>query len=333
MIHATDQRALVLFPGALGDFVCFLPALRALAQAASVDLFARSEFVDLAPESVRVRSLERYEINRLFVCGAAAEDKLRVFFSRYASAYSWMGSGQQQFVRQLQRLCQGRAHIFPFQPELSGRHPSEYYLTCIHCSDPPVPQISLKPQAIAWSAAYWARHSLEGSQVLIVAPGSGAEEKNWPLPSFFSVIGWWRDQIGGEAVVVLGPVEEERDGLESILQPGCKVARGLSLAELAAIIARGDLYLGNDSGVTHIAAALGIATVAIFGPSDVQKWRPQGKRVRILKHDIECAPCSVVAMKSCGHRSCLRALKPAEVIGQLNTIREQSHLDKGGGRD
>ncbi len=333
MTHTTDQRALVLFPGALGDFVCFLPVLRSLAHAASVDLLARSEFADLAPESVRVRSLERYEINRLFVCGAVAEDKLRDFFSRYASVYSWMGSGQQQFVRQLQDLCQGRAHIFPFQPELSGRHQSEYYLTCINCSDPPVPQISLKPQAMTWSAVYWARHSLEGSQVLIVAPGSGAKEKNWPLPFFAAVIGWWRDQIGGEAVVVLGPVEEERGGLDPSRLTGCKVARGLILAELAAIIARSDVYLGNDSGVTHIAAALGISTVALFGPSNGQKWRPQGKRVHILKHEIECAPCSVAAMKSCGHRSCLRALKPDEVIEQLHALLEQSRLDKGGGRD
>jgi ADP-heptose:LPS heptosyltransferase len=329
----TDQRALVLFPGALGDFVCFLPALRRLAEATSVDLFARSGFADLAPESVRVSPLERYEINRLFVCGAGAEERLRAFISRYAAVYSWMGSGQRQFVRQLQDLCQGQAQIFPFQPELPGRHQSEYYLTCIHCSDSPVPQISLKPQAVARSAAYWAQHSLEGFPVLVVAPGSGAREKNWPLPSFAAVIGWWRDQIGGKTVVVLGPAEEERGGLEPILLPGCTVARGLTLAELAAILARSDLYLGNDSGVTHMAAALGIPTVALFGPSDAQKWRPQGKRVRILKHEIECAPCSVAAMKSCGHRSCLGALKPAEVIGQLRALLEQRRLDKGGGRD
>ena len=333
MTDATDQRALVLFPGALGDFVCFLPTLRLLAQAASVDLFARSEFADLAPESVRVRSLERYEINRLFVCGAAAEDKLRVFFSRYASVYSWMGSSRRQFVRQLQDLCQGRARIFPFQPELSGRHQSEYYLTCIGCRNSPVPQISLKTQAMAWSAAYWARHTLEGSQVLTVAPGSGAKEKNWPLLSFAAVIGWWREQIGGEAVVVLGPVEEERGGLEPILRPGCKVARGLSLAELAAIIARSDLYLGNDSGITHLAAALGTPTLALFGPSDVQKWRPQGERVRVIRRAVECAPCAIAVMKACRHRTCLCALEPAEVIQQLQAMLGRSHLDKGGGRD
>ena len=127
----------------------------------------------------------------------------------------------------------------------------------------------------------------------------------------------------------------DRDPVLKDMPPpaGCTVARGLSLAELAAIIARSELSLGNDSGVTHMAAALGIPTVALFGPSDVQTWRPQGKRVRILTHEIECAPCSVAAMKSCGHRSCLRALKPAEVIEQLHALLEQSRLDKGGGRD
>lgn len=329
----TDQRALALFPGALGDFMCFLPALQVLAQKASVDLFAQSDFADLAPKNVRVRSLERYEINKLYVCGAVADDKLRLFFARYNSTYSWMGSGHQLFIRQLKELCQGRAHIFPFQPEPPGRHQSEYYLACIDCSDSPASQISLKPEATAWGAEYWARQSLEGSQVLSVAPGSGAREKNWPLPYFAEVIEWWRGQIGGKAVVLLGPVEEERGGLEPILRSGCKVARELNLAELAAIISRSDLYIGNDSGVTHMAAALGIPTVALFGPSDVKRWRPQGKRVSIVKHEIECAPCSVATMKSCGHRDCLRALKPGKVIGQLKVMWEQSHLDKGGGRD
>lgn len=333
MSDASEQRALVLFPGALGDFVCFLPALRQLAQAVSVDLFARSDFADLVPKSVRVFSLERYEISRLFICGAAEEDRLGVFISRYGAVYSWMGSGQQQFVRQLQDLCRGRAHIFPFQPELPGRHQSEYYLTCINCSDPPLPQISLKPQAVAWSAAYWAQHSLEGFQVLIVAPGSGAKAKNWSLSSFADVIEWWRDQIGGKTVVVLGPVEDERSRLEPILLPGCKMVSGLTLAELAAVLSRSDLYLGNDSGVTHMAAALGTPTVALFGPSDAQRWRPQGKRVRVLKHEIECAPCSDTAMKSCGHRSCLGALKPFEVIGELRALLVQRRLDKVVGRD
>ncbi len=298
-----------------------------------MDLLAQSEFADLAPQNVHMGSLERYEISKLFVCGAVLDERLREFFARYTSVYSWLGSGQQPFVRQLRELCQDRAYIFPLEPESLDRHQSEYYLACIQCSDSPALRIELKPQAVAWGAEYWARQSLEASQVLLVAPGSGAREKNWPAQYFTEVIKWWRDQIGGKTVAMLGPVEEERGGFEPILRSGCKVARGLDLAGLAALVSRANLYIGNDSGVTHMAAALGIPTVALFGPSDVQRWRPQGKQVFVLKHEIECAPCSAATMKSCGHRSCLRALRPAEVIERLRELWEHRCLDKGGGRD
>jgi ADP-heptose:LPS heptosyltransferase len=319
--QAIGQRTLVFFPGALGDFICFLPALCALAQTVFVDLFARSEFADLVPEKVRVRSLECYEVNRLFVSGADNEDKMRSFFAGYASTYSWMGSGQDVFVRQLQNLCQGRARIFSFDSEATERHQSEYYISCLPVVDSEslIPRIPLKPEARAWSADYWARHSFDGRQVLILAPGSGAREKNWPARSFAAVAEWWREQRGGECLVILGPVEEERGGFEPLVRQ-YKTARNLTLAELAALIARGDLYLGNDSGISHLAAALGIPTLSLFGPSNVKKWRPQGERVRIINRMLECAPCAIAVMKHCGHRSCLSALEPAEIIQQLQTM-------------
>ncbi|MGE5303260.1 MAG: glycosyltransferase family 9 protein [Alphaproteobacteria bacterium] len=332
--QGTGQRTLVLFPGALGDFICFLPALRVLAQAAFVDLLARSEFADLVPETVQVRSLDRYEVNRLFVAGAGNEDKVAGFFAGYDSTYAWMGSGQNLFVRQLQNLCQGRAHIFSFDSAATERHQSEYYLSClgVAASESLIPTIPLKPQAKAWSADFWARHSFEGRPVLILAPGSGAREKNWPVASFAAVAEWWREQEEGEPLVVLGPVEEERGGFEPLVRQ-YTAARNLTLAELAAIMVRGDLYLGNDSGVTHLAAALGIPTVALFGPSDVKKWRPQGKQVQVINRVLQCSPCVIAVMKNCGHRSCLYALEAAEVIQRLRAMVPGSRLDKVGGRD
>jgi ADP-heptose:LPS heptosyltransferase len=166
----------------------------------------------------------------------------------------------------------------------------------------------------------------------MLAPGSGAREKNWPVRAFVAVAEWWREQVGGEPLVILGPVEEERGGFEPLLRR-YKGARGLTLAELAALIARSDLYLGNDSGISHLAAAVGIPTLALFGPSNVKQWRPQGERVRIINRMLECAPCAVAAMKHCGHRSCLSALEPAEVIQQLQAMAQEGRLDKVGVRD
>src|SRR5262245_64297706 len=111
------QRTLVIFPGALGDFLCFLLPLRLWSQNSEVDVLARSEYDDLAPPAVKVRSLERYEIRRLFVCGSAREERLRDFFSSYSSVFSWMGSGQRTFVQELDLLSRGRARVFPRSEE------------------------------------------------------------------------------------------------------------------------------------------------------------------------------------------------------------------------
>ena len=107
MSMSAAQRALVIFPGALGDFLCFLPTLRFLSQDKEVDLLARSEFADLVPPTIRVGSLERYEIRRLFVSGSSREERLRDFFNSYSSVFSWMGSGQSTFVQELDRCPEG----------------------------------------------------------------------------------------------------------------------------------------------------------------------------------------------------------------------------------
>ena len=93
---------------------------------------ARSEFADLVPSTIKVGSLECYEVRRLFVPGSAQEERLRDFFSSYSSIFSWLGGGESTFVRELNELSQGRARVFPFQPEAQTRlHQSEYYLACV----------------------------------------------------------------------------------------------------------------------------------------------------------------------------------------------------------
>lgn len=313
------RRCLVIFPGALGDFLCFLPTLQSLSQDMETDLLAHSEFADLVPSTVRVGPLERYEIRRLFVPGSAQEKRLRDFFGSYSSIFSWFGDGQNTFVQELKKVSQGQVRFFPFHPQVQlHQHQSEYYLACI--GDRPREtgklEISLKPEAVAWSERYWQQHLLIGKPVMALAPGSGAREKNWPAASFLAVAEWWRRQTSGSVVVILGPVEEERgDGASLCEEP--VVARNLDLGELSALLKRSDLYLGNDSGVSHLAAALGVVTAVLFGPSNVAQWAPLGKNVTVLTQNTECSPCAVSAMKHCLHRKCLTTLEPEYVIGKL----------------
>lgn len=315
------EKILVIFPGALGDFICFLPALTKLARDQKVDLLARTEYRDLLPAAIQTRSLECHEISRLFVSGADEEVSLRRFFGSYACIYSWMGSAQQDFAKHLGSLSEGKLKIFPFRPSAARVHMTDYFLSCVGEEHPAeiLLDIPIRSEALAWRRRFWRQSGLEGKEVLILSPGSGAIEKNWPPEFYIEVAEWWEKKIGGESVVIRGPVEEER------AQNGnhwgrARVVRGLELAQAAALICQGDLYLGNDSGITHLAAVLGVETVALFGPTDPAEWAPRGKRVTVITQSVECSPCLPPVMKSCPHRKCLTTLSPGNVIQRLEEL-------------
>ena len=178
--NATPAQACVLFPGALGDFICFLPTLRHLASDSLLVLFARSEYAELVPKTIDVRSIEAPEIAQLFVEDGVDRGSLRHFFAPYQTVYSWMGSRVAVFVRQLQEVAAGRARIFPFRPRDGSQHQIDYYLSCIGSGAQAMTasDIPLAPQAQAWCDEFAERCLLMNKPVLVIAPGSGAMEKS-----------------------------------------------------------------------------------------------------------------------------------------------------------
>ncbi|MGH7930082.1 MAG: glycosyltransferase family 9 protein, partial [Candidatus Binatia bacterium] len=230
-------------------------------------------------------------------------------------------------------VAPGRVRLFAFRGADPTTHQAEYYLSCLGFAQHKLPAVTipLRPDAVNWSAAFWQHFALEEKPVLVMAPGSGAREKNWPAPYFAAVGRWWRKRSGGEVVVLLGPVERERGGFDKLAEDFI-AARNLNLAQVAALLSRGDLYFGNDSGITHLAAVLGVPTVAVLGPSDPQRWAPRGPKVSLLSLGVACAPCDMEAMKACPHHQCLLDFSPLKVIGELEKINEVVTLTRGGVR-
>jgi hypothetical protein len=115
---------------------------------------------------------------------------------------------------------------------------------------------------------------------LALHPGSGGRAKNWPFERFLELA----DAIAPDQpwLLVLGPAEIEWLD-DARLPPRAVVARELPLRTLAALLADAGLFVGNDAGVTHLAAACGIATLALFGPTDPETWAPDGVRVATLR--------------------------------------------------
>lgn len=142
-----------------------------------------------------------------------------------------------------------------------------------------------------------------------IHPGSGSKKKNWPFDRFLQVADFFRSrQI--PVLWIKGPAEES-----FVFPPTDSVAAHLSIAELAALLANCRSYLGNDSGVTHLAAAVGCRTVAVFGSSDKRIWAPYGLDVTIISHDKTCAPCHRLSSTDplCDH-SCLNDISLNEIL-------------------
>jgi ADP-heptose:LPS heptosyltransferase len=112
----------------------------------------------------------------------------------------------------------------------------------------------------------------------LIHAGSGSPRKNWPIERFVELS--HRLKTSGRRIAwVLGPAEADFD--EGVFRDDLIVRAPLQ--ELAATLARSRLFVGNDSGVSHLAAALGTPTVAIFGPTDPVVWGGDGPRVRTVR--------------------------------------------------
>jgi len=152
---------------------------------------------------------------------------------------------------------------------------------------------------------------------MAVAPGSGALRKNWPLTHYYEVsraLGW---EYGLRVVWLAGPAESE---MLPYLGPLAKaqgqlLLANLPLARVAQVLSRCRLYIGNDSGLTHLAAAVaGPEVLALFGPTDPRVWAPLGPGVRTLRAACLQAPEEVDATFSGLETSGLSSLAPETVL-------------------
>jgi heptosyltransferase-2 len=150
-----------------------------------------------------------------------------------------------------------------------------------------------------------------------VAPGSGHACKNWPLAHYYEVsraLAWGH---GLGVIWLTGPGEEPiLPYLRALAAAqGHLLLDHLPLTAVAATLARCRLYLGGDSGLTHLAAAVGVpGVVALFGPTDPRVWAPRGEGVRVLTGPCPQAPCAAGREIACPEPRCLEDLSPDLVL-------------------
>lgn len=190
-------------------------------------------------------------------------------------------------------------------------------------ADAPLPPVIQPPQLVVSEAqrASAQQHFLAGTQAPLLALCPGAEyggAKRWPAAYFAAVARHWLTRGGqvvllgsGKDAVVTAPIANE------VSSPAClDLAGKTSLEEVMALLALATQVVSNDSGLMHVAAAVGTPVIALYGSSDPNYTPPLSDRAQILHLGLTCSPCF---KRECplGHLDCLRNILPQQVIERL----------------
>ncbi len=139
-------------------------------------------------------------------------------------------------------------------------------------------------------AAEWVQRNAPAEAYAVIHPAALMDTKRW-APERFAEIGRRLEEIGLRPVLTAGPGEERIVAETARNLPGCLILLGLTIPMLAELIRGARIYLGNDSGPMHLAAAVGTPTVAVWGSSDSIRWRPWQVEHRVVQNPYECNPC------------------------------------------
>lgn len=248
-----DSNRLVIRPGAIGDCLVSFPAIESLAPA---EVWMPSPLVPLV-QFARCRPLAASGLDLLAIPGAALPPALLPRLRQFDSIISWYGTTQPEFRQVVARLGLPFHFLPALPPAGDGRHAVSFYLEQTQAfrvrQVEPAPAIRVRRQS---------------RDTIVIHPFSGSPKKNWPLDHFRELAG-----------LLPLPVEwccaprEELSGANKFDK----------LDELAAWIAGARLYIGNDSGISHLAAAAGTPAVVLFGPTDSAVWAPRGRQVRVIE--------------------------------------------------
>ena len=165
------------------------------------------------------------------------------------------------------------------------------------------------------------RRTRTGRLVALAVAAAYGPAKEWPARSYSALIDRLAADFDTECVLVGSPGESARcRAVADAARAAPLVAAGeTSVGELIALLSLCDGFVGNDSGSMHVAAALGVPTVGIFGSTRAWRTGPMGSLARVVQHPLECSPCM---SRTCrfGHYDCLRSVTVDDVVAGLNEV-------------
>ncbi|HEV7731755.1 MAG TPA: glycosyltransferase family 9 protein [Candidatus Binatia bacterium] len=274
------QRVVMVFPGALGDLLLALPAFRALrerhtgAHRTLVVSNALRPLAALTSVADTIENLDAAETVRLFADG----DPPR-WLCDAPALHCWMGVDDPAFRTRLDAWS-ACASFHRVERGPGSRHAAAAYARAAGMRATRSTLAAMGRLDVPCSAR--AGTIVDGVRrpVLAVHRGAGALAKRWDAEGFAAVARWWQAR-GGAVLDVVGPADTDMPPL-----PDATRIADWPLPELAALLAQIDAYVGNDSGVSHLAGAVGARGVVLFTATAPRRWRPPSRRLRVVSGTV-----------------------------------------------
>ena len=293
------NRILVIRGGAIGDFLLTLPALKLLRDAfpsAHLEILGYKHIIALVENrgyADSVRSIDYAPLASFFSRDGELPAELAQYFRSFQQVISYLFDPDEIFANNLKRC--GVKNLIKASPQINdGEHAARQLAR-------PLEQLGLFLEDSA-AVIYpnkedrmFAKKFLERSARPLRAlhPGSGGERKNWALENWRELGDWLiESRQPSTLLVVIGEADESRaQQLKEwwAERPVC-YAQNLPLPQLAALLEQCALFIGHDSGISHLAAAVGTPSLLVFGPTDPEIWAPANERVKTIrapKNDLQ----------------------------------------------
>ncbi len=277
---AADRPALlVIHPGALGDVLQAVPALRALRPDGPLAFSGQPRLGGLLRGLGLVDAAMPFDglgLEALFT-GEPAPSSLVARLTSFRRVISWFGARDELYPQRLRAIVRECVIASPVPDDESPMTVWRHLLATTGATSP----VDLAPLDLpeAWrdeaNRVLVELGAAPMRPLLVVHPGAGGRRKIWPVEKLARVIEHVIRDTGGQALIHQGPADREVvDQLSRILEPGTLRLIEPDLPLLAAILDRASAYLGGDSGVSHLAAAVGAPAVILFPAATRGRWAP-----------------------------------------------------------
>ena len=208
----------------------------------------------------------------------------------------------------------------------TGTHETTRNLDVLKQAGIPIPvqttTFSVTTEDEKWASDFLATHQIDREHPLIaIHPGSPIQLKRWLPERYAELVDWLIAQKGAQ-ILLVGVKDEIQiiTDIQARMQgESINIAGETTLTQLASILHKCNIFIGNDSGPMHLAAAVGIHTIGLYGPGDPTRFGPVGEKCRTIRRKLDCPPCSGTTCQF-GEEGCMSKIQVTDVIQTLETV-------------